>query len=116
GHFNLDVYVLTMSSLSNYVLKSLFAKLLQHYIVLFKMLTRLLCIKNLIVVVSQNSPANKKVSLLTLLNVLDSLALSKGRLLIITTNYIKRLDLALIRPGRVDMKVKLYLANKDIIN
>ncbi|ORX93953.1 hypothetical protein BCR34DRAFT_499588, partial [Clohesyomyces aquaticus] len=28
GHFNLDVYVLTMSSLDNYSLKSLFAKLL----------------------------------------------------------------------------------------
>ncbi|ORX93952.1 hypothetical protein BCR34DRAFT_499589, partial [Clohesyomyces aquaticus] len=56
------------------------------------------------------------VSLLTLLNVLDSLALSKGRLLIITTNYIKRLDLALIRPSYVDIKLELSLANKDIIN
>ncbi|ORX95073.1 hypothetical protein BCR34DRAFT_498767, partial [Clohesyomyces aquaticus] len=66
--------------------------------------------------VSLNSPATKKVSLLTLLNVLDSLALSKGRLLIITTNYIKRLDLALMRSSRVDLKLELYLANKDIIN
>ncbi|ORX93819.1 hypothetical protein BCR34DRAFT_499675, partial [Clohesyomyces aquaticus] len=66
--------------------------------------------------VSLNSPATKKVSLLTLLNVLDSLTLSKGRLLIIITNYIKRLDLALVRPSCVDLKLELYLANKDIIN
>jgi chaperone BCS1 len=32
-----------------------------------------------------------------------------------TTNYIKRLDDALIRPGRVDMKVEFGLADKEII-
>jgi len=56
------------------------------------------------------------VSLSTLLNILDSLVLSVGRLLIIITNYIERLDLALIRPSRVDIKLELYLANEDIIN
>jgi chaperone BCS1 len=56
------------------------------------------------------------VSLSTILNVLDSIALPEGRLLIMTTNYIERLDPALIRPGRVDMKTELYLANEDIIN
>jgi ATP-dependent 26S proteasome regulatory subunit len=30
-----------------------------------------------------------------------------------TTNQIERLDPALIRPGRVDMKVELYLADED---
>ncbi|KAF1950656.1 hypothetical protein CC80DRAFT_426524, partial [Byssothecium circinans] len=55
-------------------------------------------------------------SLSALLNVLDGLASSKGRLLIMTTNHIERLDPALIRPSRVDMKVELHLANKDIIN
>ncbi|KAF1954313.1 hypothetical protein CC80DRAFT_417770, partial [Byssothecium circinans] len=55
-------------------------------------------------------------SLSTLLNILDSLALSKGRLLIMITNHIKRLDLALIRPSRVDRKLKLFLVNKDMIN
>jgi chaperone BCS1 len=31
-----------------------------------------------------------------------------------TTNYITRLDKALIRPGRVDRKVELGLADKKI--
>jgi chaperone BCS1 len=31
-----------------------------------------------------------------------------------TTNYITRLDEVLIRPGRVDKKVELGLANKKI--
>ena len=63
----------------------------------------------------QNGPAGK-VSLSTLLNVLDGLASPEGRLLIMTTNHIECLDPALIRPGRVDMKAELYLANEDMIN
>ena len=55
-------------------------------------------------------------SISTLLNVLDGLASSKGRVLIMTTNYIKRLDEALIRPGRVDKKFKLHLADDNIIS
>ncbi|KAF1952679.1 hypothetical protein CC80DRAFT_421970, partial [Byssothecium circinans] len=108
GYFNLDVYVFTISSLNDYSLKSLFTKLPQHCIVLLEDID--------VISASQNSPANTKVSLSTLLNVLDSLVSSISRLLIITTNYINRLDLALIRPSYVDIKLELYLANKDIIN
>ena len=41
-----------------------------------------------------------------LLNALDGVAArcSKGRILFLTTNYIERLDRALIRPGRVDIR------------
>lgn len=50
-----------------------------------------------------------KVSLSTLLNLIDGVASKQGRLLIMTTNHTKRLDEALIRPGRVDKKVELGL-------
>jgi hypothetical protein len=36
GCFNLDVYVLTISSLNNYNLKTFFAKLPQHRVILLK--------------------------------------------------------------------------------
>uniref|UniRef100_T1IN92 Mitochondrial chaperone BCS1 n=1 Tax=Strigamia maritima TaxID=126957 RepID=T1IN92_STRMM len=39
-----------------------------------------------------------------LLNCLDGVASAEARILFMTTNYINRLDLALIRPGRVDLK------------
>uniref|UniRef100_A0AAV2K109 ATPase AAA-type core domain-containing protein n=1 Tax=Knipowitschia caucasica TaxID=637954 RepID=A0AAV2K109_KNICA len=39
-----------------------------------------------------------------LLNSLDGVASSEARILFMTTNYIERLDPALVRPGRVDLK------------
>ncbi|KAI1310289.1 hypothetical protein EDD11_003758 [Mortierella claussenii] len=39
-----------------------------------------------------------------LLNALDGVASSEGRIIFMTTNHIERLDPALIRPGRVDLR------------
>lgn len=39
-----------------------------------------------------------------LLNALDGVASTEARIVFMTTNYLSRLDPALIRPGRVDMK------------
>ena len=45
-----------------------------------------------------------RLTLSGLLNALDGVASAEGRIVIMTTNYLERLDPALIRPGRVDMK------------
>lgn len=122
GHFDLDVYVLTMSSLNDHSLKLLFAELPQHCIVLIEDVDATTVHRKPDAradgspSVGHFGPGDQKVSLSTLLNVLDGLASSEGRLLLMTTNHIERLDLALIRPGRVDMKLELYLANEDMIN
>jgi len=42
-----------------------------------------------------------------LLNALDGVASAEERIIFLTTNYVERLDEALIRPGRVDMTVRL---------
>lgn len=39
-----------------------------------------------------------------LLNALDGVASTEARIVFMTTNYLARLDPALIRPGRVDLK------------
>jgi chaperone BCS1 len=51
------------------------------------------------------------VSLSALLNVLDGVGSQEGRVLIMTTNHAERLDAALIRLGRVDMKLELGYTN-----
>jgi chaperone BCS1 len=57
-----------------------------------------------------------KISLSALLNILDGVASQEGRVLIMTTNHIDKLDEALIRPGRVDMMVKFDLASTEMLS
>ncbi|PYH96870.1 hypothetical protein BO71DRAFT_319899, partial [Aspergillus ellipticus CBS 707.79] len=48
------------------------------------------------------------ITLSALLNVIDSVSAQEGRILIMTTNHIEKLDGALLRPGRVDMRVPFH--------
>ncbi|XP_050431101.1 mitochondrial chaperone BCS1-like [Adelges cooleyi] len=50
---------------------------------------------------------NSKVTLSGLLNAFDGIGSSEGRISFMTTNYIEKLDPALIRPGRVDYKLHI---------
>nr|GAT56965.1 mitochondrial chaperone BCS1 [Mycena chlorophos] len=53
------------------------------------------------------------VTLAGLLNAMDSVTSQEGRLLICTTNHIERLDPALIRPGRIDVRIRYSLATAE---
>lgn len=64
---------------------------------------------------NQNTSATSRLSLSGLLNILDGVASQEGRVLIMTTNHIEKLDKALIRPGRVDMTVEFSQADEEII-
>jgi chaperone BCS1 len=55
-----------------------------------------------------------RLSLSGLLNILDGVASQEGRVLIMTTNHIDKLDKALIRPGRVDMIVKFDRSDRGM--
>lgn len=61
---------------------------------------------------SRTSVARSAVTLSGLLNVLDGVNSEEGKLFFATTNYVDHLDAALIRPGRIDMKVEYNLSNK----
>ncbi|CAK7238980.1 MAG: hypothetical protein STHCBS139747_000401 [Sporothrix thermara] len=56
-----------------------------------------------------------RLSLSGLLNILDGVASQEGRILIMTTNHVEKLDKALIRPGRVDLQVKFDRADRAMI-
>jgi chaperone BCS1 len=58
----------------------------------------------------------KELTLAGLLEVLDGVMEMDGRMMVITTNYPDRLDAALTRPGRVDLKLKFgRCTNKCLI-
>ncbi len=67
---------------------------------------------------SDRKKSKKKEEILTtsgLLNALDGVAATEGRILIMTTNYPEKLDEALIRPGRVDLQEEFKVCNRDMI-
>ncbi len=55
----------------------------------------------------QDGFASASVTFSGLLNALDGVASAEERIIFLTTNHVERLDEALIRPGRVDMSVRL---------
>jgi len=68
---------------------------------------------------SSNAYTRKRdhLNLTGILNVLDGVVDTPGRMLIITTNHPEMLDPALIRPGRIDKTLMLgYMAYEDVVS
>jgi chaperone BCS1 len=57
----------------------------------------------------------KGVTLSGFLNIIDGVASSEGRILIMTTNHPEKLDPALLRPGRVDMTIAFRTADGPVL-
>lgn len=58
----------------------------------------------------------KDISLSFLLNLIEGMLEMDGRIIIMTTNHIDRIDPALIRPGRIDCKICFKKLTNDNIN
>eukprot|EP00760_Papus_ankaliazontas_P013134 PhM_4_TR15652/c0_g1_i1/m.61346/K08900/BCS1; mitochondrial chaperone BCS1 len=59
--------------------------------------------------------ADSRVTMSGLLNALDGVAAQEGRVIFMTTNHIEKLTPALIRPGRVDVRVLVSHATSEQI-
>lgn len=62
-----------------------------------------------------DTTTNQGISLSALLNIIDGVASSEGRILVMTTNHIEKLDPALLRPGRVDLSIAFGYSDRDTI-
>jgi mitochondrial chaperone BCS1 len=62
-----------------------------------------------------SNEGSSNVSFSGLLNAIDGVASQEGRIFFMTTNYIDRLDPALIRPGRCDVKFEVKKASRQQI-
>ncbi len=51
-----------------------------------------------------------------ILNALDGIVISHGRTIVMTTNHIEKLDPALLRPGRVDLKLELGYVTGEVFD
>jgi chaperone BCS1 len=61
----------------------------------------------------KNNKNNQGISLSGLLNAIDGVASHEGRVLVMTSNFPDKLDDALIRPGRIDMRIDFTKATRS---
>lgn len=137
GYFKLKIYIVSLNSMSmnEENLGTLFSELPQRCVVLLedidtaglthtredpipeKEVPKVLIpvVPGTTVVPPKPADSNSRISLSALLNIIDGVAATEGRILIMTTNHLDKLDDALIRPGRVDMTIKFDLANTEMI-
>ena len=57
-----------------------------------------------------------KLTLDDILNLWQGLRETDGRIMVLSSNHYDKLDPALIRPGRIDITLKMDLASHDVIN
>jgi chaperone BCS1 len=127
GHFNLNVYMISMSdgALNDVGLGKLFDTLPRRCIVLLEDIDSSGIDRppRQEVVNSSRDPTKVRnvtktvtvgVTLSGLLNVLDGPASVDGRLVVMTSNSPDSLDAALLRPGRIDSKVLFGYTNKEV--
>ncbi|RDL41311.1 uncharacterized protein BP5553_01290 [Venustampulla echinocandica] len=123
GYFGLDIYILSLSAINEDCFRELFAKLLSRCVILVEDIDAVSSKRSGDAETNDSRPGSLsqqsksvsgKVFLSALLNVIDSVGSQEGWVLIMTTNHITYLDEAFIRPGRVDKKVELGLADKKM--
>uniref|UniRef100_A0A093URQ2 Putative mitochondrial chaperone BCS1-B n=1 Tax=Talaromyces marneffei PM1 TaxID=1077442 RepID=A0A093URQ2_TALMA len=116
GLYELDIYILNLSSLGDAGLAKLFTQLPPRCVVLLEDVDAVgLDRKNTGAGQTQKDTAHHGVSLSGLLNVIDGVGSQEGRVLIMSTNHVGHLDEALIRPGRVDKTILFKCADKKIV-
>jgi chaperone BCS1 len=102
SHFGLDIAILSLteSTQSDDNLRDLLASVPKNTIVL---------IEDIDCVFDERTSSDKKGSITFsgLLNAIDGVAAGEGRILFMTTNHPEKLDPALIRPGRADLRIDI---------
>jgi chaperone BCS1 len=109
GELNLGIYLMMLSDpdINDNRITDLLARVPEKSIVL---------LEDVDCAFTMRKRANGKEGGLTfsgLLNAIDGVASTEGRIVIMTTNHIERLDPALIRPGRADVRLLLDNASVD---
>ncbi|PGH02615.1 hypothetical protein AJ80_08827 [Polytolypa hystricis UAMH7299] len=112
GTFGLDIYILNLRSVTDDELQMLCSRLPRRCILLFEDIDSAGIHREKKRVAQEDNQNNNSITLSGLLNAIDGVSSSDGRVLFMTTNCQSELDEALIRPGRVDKVVEFGLASK----
>lgn len=104
GEFEMDIYSLSLSTVTDSNLPSLFYNMKQNSILLME---------DVDCAFEERKAEDTKLTFSSLLNALDGVGARDGVIVMMTTNYVQKLDPALIRPGRVDYRLELRNASYE---
>lgn len=62
-----------------------------------------------------NKKSGREITLSYILNILDGMGSADGRIFIASTNYVDKIDPAVLRPGRIDIRVDFKRASVSIV-
>ncbi|KAF2401783.1 hypothetical protein EJ06DRAFT_528941 [Trichodelitschia bisporula] len=114
GVFGLDIYYLSL--LDQFVTEELFVRLFStvpsRCIVLLEDIDSAGLKREKPNKRRKDYQGQQRITLSGLLNAIDGVSSSEGRILVMTTNHPEALDPALIRPGRIDMHVAFALPHR----
>lgn len=108
--FQRSIYLAKVSGVSDGNFRALMAAVPQHSIVLIEDVD---CFFEGRKHVQAENALEPSLTFSGFLNAIDGVTGSEGRLLIMTTNHPEKLDDALLRPGRIDRKIKLDNATPE---
>lgn len=111
SQFNRDIH-LAKTGVSDTSFRQSMSALPQHSILLIEDIDYFLGNREQTMLMDQGNP-EPTLTFSGFLNALDGVVGSEGRLLILTSNHPEKLDPALLRPGRVDHKIKFENATED---
>ncbi len=110
-----DLYILNLNVISDKGLETAVDSLGKNAVLLIEDIDTFKATNNRAGKKSDHSDASTGLTLSGILNAIDGISTSDGRILVITTNKLDALDSALIRPGRIDLKLHLdYLNEKTV--
>ncbi|KJZ70985.1 hypothetical protein HIM_09640 [Hirsutella minnesotensis 3608] len=117
GELGIDIYIVSIPDVNDQTLKDLFSELPQQCVVLLEDIDAagIGRLSDSDDADNELSRSRKGVTMSGLLNTLDGVASQEGRIVIMTTNHVDKLDEALIRPGRVDKKAEFQFADANMI-
>jgi len=98
SELDLDIYIANINGMGDKELSDLFSRIYGKSILL---------LEDIDCILANRDEKNNGPNLSTLLNALDGVNAGEGRLVFMTTNHVDKLDPALIRPGRIDLKIAL---------
>lgn len=105
SEINFEIFVVNLSIIEEDDLAALLGDVRENAILLFEDID---C-------VFEKREGKEGISMSTILNCLDGLTSTEGRIVFMTTNHPEKLDPALVRPGRIDVHIELQNATEDQI-